>query len=266
MPYFYPMKKMALLVLMLGVSCSVSAAAHYVKGDTLNVLALSGLRLRDQPGGKTVLATIPYASMLVVQEDQPADRNETVDQLPGHWVQVLWQGKTGYVFDGYLSMLPAPGAQITDLVAYCNAYFVKKGKPVEVKFGEEEETNDIGIQYYTWKNLLVEIKTNGYYESSSQTMTIDPAYRVSPEEMFLLSKAIYRKDVSESLEKIETGEFKADEEIMQTGRPLDKNYYNFIPLQNCRDMKYYFFSEACYEGLSIGQFGYMIFIQRWGGC
>ena len=260
------MKYFAAALFLFCFSMPAFAANRYSNGDTLHVLALSGLRLRDQPGGQTVLATLPYGATLMVQEAQPDDRNETVENIAGHWVLVNWQGRKGYVFDGFLSVLPAPSEKTKSLSEYCDQYFKKKGPLIDVKLGEEETTNDIGIQYYTYREMLIELKTNGYYESSSETLVIDPAYKVSPEEMYLLLKAVFRKEIAESINMIETGAFKPDEDLEPQTRNLDKNYYNFIPLKDCREIDYYLYSEVCYQGLKIGRFGYMIFIQCWGGC
>lgn len=260
------MKQIAALLFLMGLTLPVFAVKGYQEGDTLHVLALSGLRLRDQPGGKTVLATLPYGSTLVVQEAQPGDRNETVENIAGHWVLVSWQGQKGYLFDGFLSVLPAPSETIKSLSDYCDQYFKKKGPQIGLKTGEEETTNDIGIQYYTYRELLVELRTNGYYESSSETMIIDPSYKVAPEELYLLLKAVYRSEIAESIRQIEKGAFKPGEDMESVTRNADKNYYNFIPLKDCHEVDYYLYSEVCFEGLKIGQFSYMILIQRWGGC
>lgn len=100
------------------------AIREYVAGDTLYVWAASGLSLRSEAGlNAAKIASIPYGTPLVALSDKYTDAaDETrVEAVPGYttdgqaspavwlsgrFVRVRFQGKTGYVFDGYLSKLP----------------------------------------------------------------------------------------------------------------------------------------------------------------
>jgi hypothetical protein len=254
-------------ILLLHFTGDVFAIGRYNIGDTLQVFALSGIRLRDKPGG-TVLTTIPYGSQVVTLERMPGDREETVDGIVGNWVSVSFKGKKGYVFDGYLSILPAPADDIKDIKAYCKRYFRPRGNPIEVKNGEEESTNDIYIQYYVYRDLLIEYRANGYYEGSSETMIIEPIYRVSAEEVFLLGKALFREDVAETIAKMEKGEFDPTEEggVDAQKRKSGADYFRFLPLKDCQSVTYSFYTEGCSEEFGIGQFEHLVFLRRWGGC
>lgn len=97
----------------------------YRTGDTLYVWAVSGLSLRQSPDLKAVkLDNIPYETVLVAQSDKYSfsECEIKVEAVPGHkningvhppvvlqgcFVRVEFNGKKGYVFDGYLSKLPA---------------------------------------------------------------------------------------------------------------------------------------------------------------
>jgi len=100
---------------------TLHAMGHYKPGDTLYVWAMSGLTLCDGPSLNTAkLATIPYGTALKVlnyngdhrtvvvavpgykagQESNPAV------ELDGDFAEVTFKGLKGYLFDGYLSILP----------------------------------------------------------------------------------------------------------------------------------------------------------------
>jgi len=74
------------------------------------VLAFSGLRLRESPGtASKILTTIPFASKVTLMQDAIEARQNwaddyqfDTDSIAGYWVRILYQGKTGYVFDAYL--------------------------------------------------------------------------------------------------------------------------------------------------------------------
>ncbi len=92
------------------VALSVTAAAaeyRLKKGDTLHVLAVSGLNLRatPEPAGK-VIATVPYGGRVSVLE--VTAREHLAENIKGRWIRARAGGKEGYVFDGFLSRLPAP--------------------------------------------------------------------------------------------------------------------------------------------------------------
>lgn len=262
------MKYLSLAILLIHCfSTTVFAQSRYYNGDTLHVLALSGLRLRDQPGPNAdVVATLPYGAAVVAQEAQNHEHSATVDKLGGHWAKVAWQGKTGYVFDAYLSAFPAPSARDTTLSEYCDHHFKKTGKSVEIKTGEEESMNNVDVQYYRYRDFVIECRNNGYYESFSETLVFDPAWRISQEELFLLTKAIFRKGFAKSLKMMEAGTFEHEPDIMEPGRKFDKDYYGYIPLDGKAEVEYYIYAEVCYAGIKFGKFGDLFFIQYWGGC
>ena len=88
---------------------------EYQKGDTLFVLAKSGLDLRTTPNSKgDVISTLPYGSKITVLEDT-SYRQDVVTEFKssegkltfkGNWIKVSHAQQSGYIFDGYLSRLP----------------------------------------------------------------------------------------------------------------------------------------------------------------
>ena len=81
-------------------------------GSNYHVMALSGLKMRDLPNlkGKKIL-TIPYNGEVEVIATGFGELKvkELEDfYIEGEWVQVSYNGKEGYVFDGYLTQFPLP--------------------------------------------------------------------------------------------------------------------------------------------------------------
>jgi hypothetical protein len=94
------------IVLLLG---SIDAQAHFEPGQKLNVLAQSGLKLRTAPVNGHTIQVIPYgAELTVVDSEEYNCSAETIEWISGKWIQVSYNGETGYVFDGFLSDFPIP--------------------------------------------------------------------------------------------------------------------------------------------------------------
>lgn len=73
-----------------------------------NVFVVEGIRLRRSPTMESPsLATIPYATTLIVKSD-PKDLKETIAGVPGHWRFTSYGSASGWVFDGFLSSLHPP--------------------------------------------------------------------------------------------------------------------------------------------------------------
>lgn len=116
------MKHLIFILLSLFAFQPAGAIGFYQPGDTLYIWAVSGLTLRKEASLKAAkLATIPYGT-LVVAQNYSGDNKVEVEAVPGFthtqgtfppvtlkgsFAKVIFQGDTGYVFDGYLSRLPA---------------------------------------------------------------------------------------------------------------------------------------------------------------
>lgn len=75
-------------------------------GETLTVVAHSGLSLREHPGvHHETLLVIPYGHEVerVIEEGEVPDQ---MGYISGNWVKVDYHGLEGFVFDAYLSQLP----------------------------------------------------------------------------------------------------------------------------------------------------------------
>jgi hypothetical protein len=114
--------RIAILFLFLTASTQMQAIGEYQPGDTLYVWSFSGLLLRNRPALNAArLKTIPYGTALVslsyngsknIDVDIISAFSQNNKQLPavvikGDFARVVFEGDTGYVYDGYLSKLPA---------------------------------------------------------------------------------------------------------------------------------------------------------------
>lgn len=96
-----------------------SIANFYKKGDTLHVWAKSGLNMREGPGTDfPKMKKLEYGDQVKVIDQQLYSHSLSLTilkkkkkhnqfKLTGHWVKVKIGKREGYVFDGYLSRLPA---------------------------------------------------------------------------------------------------------------------------------------------------------------
>ena len=134
----------------------IQASPSYKQGDTLFVLAQSGLRLRNEPEGKTVLVSIPFGAPLVMRQATWEGKEAVIDGLKGRWAKAVFNGVEGFVFDGYLSVFPAPKDGKGDLKKYADTYFRKIGPPFHVAFGEEETRNEIDVQHYVYRDYYIQ--------------------------------------------------------------------------------------------------------------
>lgn len=112
----------ALFFLLIQNTGSIAQRIMWYEIDTSQNLVISpnGLKIRNKPGQEgDVLATVPFGKQVKVlsQKDYGKDtvgvhlfynNYAGTEDIPyeqyvtGHWVRVSWQGKTGYMFNGYL--------------------------------------------------------------------------------------------------------------------------------------------------------------------
>lgn len=99
------------------IAATTFAAGQYKPGDKVNVWLIDGVKLYASPKALAkVITTIPYGQQVnIITEAGASDKKtmllETMATpkpyaLNGYWVKVSSAGKTGYVFDGYLSKMP----------------------------------------------------------------------------------------------------------------------------------------------------------------
>ena len=101
--------------------------------DTYSVLAAAGLTMRKKPAinGEKILQ-IPALTQVKVLEKTGV--SVTVDGIKGQWVMAQYKGQKGYIFDGFLSKLPAPKDKY--LVNYIESW---QGKTTELIYSGSEK-------------------------------------------------------------------------------------------------------------------------------
>ncbi len=200
--------KPILTVLLCLVSTWVFSIDMYHKGDELFVHAPSGLKLRATPDGDAIV-TVPYGSKLKVLSDRIMKPSKIVDGLNGCWAKVDFDGKTGFIFDGYLSFLPAAKAYHGELINYCRDTFTRVTdmliSSVDICDDEQEEVPTSTVQIFSYKgHNIVYTKYEDYF-STDETVSITG---ISNEEAYLICKSIFDDKIKE-----------ADKSYKETGYP-----------------------------------------------
>ena len=118
----------------------IAQASRFKDGETLNVWATSGLNMRDKPDAKAVkLTTVPYGAKVIVQENIGVKIPFEVEEfkgfiVKGYWLLVKYGDMEGFVFDGFLSRLPAPKNKKEDIEDYFNVNFKNQEEGTTVAF------------------------------------------------------------------------------------------------------------------------------------
>ena len=159
---------------------------------TYYVFAENGLILRDKPqqDGKKLI-NIPYGTALNVKDDTRVGTATSVKEIAtysisGKWIAVIFGGQNGYVFDGYLSQLPAPKKnQEEDFETQLTQLFTAIGKHYEVKKADDSDDFITHFKQKYGKGVLLE-HTRG--EGSSMNTIFIP--NVTLREGYLFAKAL----------------------------------------------------------------------------
>ncbi|HZV69457.1 MAG TPA: SH3 domain-containing protein [Saprospiraceae bacterium] len=84
-----------------------SQLPYYEIGDTIIVLAKSGINLRDSTSATSKkIQSVPFGTKLVTL-DQPRDYVR-IEKRSGSWIKVKYGSVTGYAFSGFLTDLKIP--------------------------------------------------------------------------------------------------------------------------------------------------------------
>lgn len=102
------MKKVAMIVFLSCMILSLAQATNKEQGSTLNVTAESGLKMRSTPSldGK-LIQVIPFGEAVTVVNSN-SENEEQIEWIAGNWIEVEYDGISGYVFDGFLNQLATP--------------------------------------------------------------------------------------------------------------------------------------------------------------
>ena len=166
------------------------AIENYQANETLNVLTISGIKLRDKPGG-AVLQSVPYAAKVITLEPKNNNFPTHVEGISGSWVKVKFNDKIGYVFDGFLSRLPAPSLTDANLRAYARREFKTLSEELPISFMEDSDLGSSGsnVMFFEWNNQRLAYYNYFYYEGGSENICIPG---ISIEEGYLLMRILER--------------------------------------------------------------------------
>jgi len=176
------MKKILIALISLSVSMSIFSCK---KEETYRVTA-SVLRLREKPDTKSkIVAGITTGTKVTIIEETAI--KETINSIRAAWVKIKTaDGKTGYVFSGYLEKITDGGPVVKKagtflIVPGKSAGPVLLGKPLSPgvfdAFGRPDtaiapkEDMDSGV--YEWKNNILVKLNNGKDKNSVNTIFIN---------------------------------------------------------------------------------------------
>jgi hypothetical protein len=247
------------------------AVTGYRAGDELHVLAISGIKLRSAPGGEKVLAALPYAAKVTVAEVLSPAQPFEAEGIRGFWTKVKFKEQVGYVFDGFLSWLPAPDKTCTDLAAYAQKHFKPQGPAfLGHAFGcLDSDVDAVGgtetMRLYQWGGATVLSTDATYFEGGAQGLSCSGGRGFSLEEGWLLAKALYREDIEQCLQMIRENPELTDAD----GQPISTEpYQRFVPNENGQFIQLDMFPDGCSDTLFIGYDPdtQTLYLSRGGGC
>lgn len=165
----------------------IATEDFYQKGDTLNVLANSGLELKNKPSlSSKTLSLVSYGDQVLVIKDKKQKVKLEVDGITGYWILVKYGNMVGYVFDGFLSKLPAPAKDCLSLREYAKERLIEVGKRDTLELAPTicDEKNG-GILYVQKLRHGAVLKIGFQWEEMTETLKI-PNIKLT--EGFLLAK------------------------------------------------------------------------------
>ncbi len=210
-----------LIILTFQITYLNAQESRFKEGETLNVWAQSGLNMRDKPDAKaTKITTIPYGAKVIVQPNIGVKIPFEVEEfkgfiVKGYWLLVKYGDTEGFVFDGFLSRLPAPESSKMDMaiIPYLNEKIGKVGKPYKIQKCDVPDFKDDTCVYIQKYRFDIELAVNtapevgGGYILKSSNFTFYEAYIIvktfffnAEHEVFSFNKkenAIKSKPVNE---------------------------------------------------------------------
>ncbi len=172
-----------------------SAALRYAANDELNVLAASGINLRETADANgTKVTNVPYGAKVKVLADELGKTAYSVEEakdfkIEGHWVKVDFGGKMGYLFDGFLSKWAAPKNQAYDFGAYLDKMCKKvKSDKTKPKKANQKDANVFEYERIDYADGT-QFTTQAYEGGASDEIRFAKGTITLP-EAYLLMKAL----------------------------------------------------------------------------
>lgn len=147
-------------------ACREKGATPATQPTKLYVFAEPSLPVRDQAAetGKEI-AAIAFGEAVTLENN--SGKEETIGSKTGFWAKTQYQGKSGYVFTGYLSQVPMPQASCKNLLDYARSAFTAEGK--ETRAYDDPENKGP----YRWtQKFASNISAEGYGTIDNGAMTL----------------------------------------------------------------------------------------------
>lgn len=240
----------------------------YSSGQQLNVLAISGMNLRDAPKGN-VLKKIPYGARIKTLQSKDNTNPETIEGIQGNWVKVDFNGATGFLFDGFLSTLPAPEINGADLHLYAKKWMSPLSDYLEIDYHRFNMGPSVrATQLFKLKSDTVVYFSDAYYEGGTEILSIP---NISLEEAYLLAKANFA-EIYETT--IKAGPEAMESDITYQPDALTRFILNGISEVedgngNVSEVKDFYtcpLINGCYFEITIRKHDNRVFIIAGGGC
>jgi Bacterial SH3 domain len=168
-----------LLIFLLQSVLMVAQSSRFKDDETIHVWASSGLNMRSKPDAKAEkIATIPYGAKVVVLPNIGVKIPFEVEEfkgfvVKGYWLLVKYENTEGFVFDGFLSRLPAPNkSKNKSLLTYLEKEIGKIGDNYDIEIFDEnahkyrmamkdeklKEDDVVGFKQKIKQEIIYEIK------------------------------------------------------------------------------------------------------------
>ena len=240
------------------------AIRFFKANEELTVFTISGINLREQPNGN-VITHIPYGAAVLTLEAKSPLITASFEGIPGAWTKVQFDNKIGYVFDGYLSHLPAPGLDEANLEMYARKHFAFQTDSILISLFENSDGNSEDyIQVFQSKWGPIGFESSVYYEGGSESLSIP---NMSLEEGYLLVRILFKeayKWAKENEDVIEGFDRRAYDMLILNGTSSV-----YLEDGNVKDVMDYYFvdlSGGCYSGISVLVKKNRLMIVSSGGC
>ena len=260
------MKIKLLLLVILFLPFKLVAITGYDSGDTLNCLAVSGLKIRTEPGGNTVIGKVPYGGRVTVCSKPwgtpESNLGFTTEGIKGSWVKVKFGDIIGFVFDGFLSHLPTPSLQYSSLKDYAEGCFPRSGMKHTYRHTDEGAPEGDTMEFFTYKGNYVIFEERFGYEAYSAILTIE---NTSAEECYLIARTLFRSDIDTLVYALKNHPEKSgivQQKDVETKIEECSTFY-------FADGKYelQLMNDGCYDIISVVRLSSNIFqIRRSSGC
>ncbi len=260
------MKIKILLLLLFLIPLRMMALTGYNYGDTLTNMALSGLKIRSEPGGSNVVGKVPYGGKVIVCAKPWGFADELLpyetEGIKGGWVKIKFENISGFVFDGFLSTLPAPLMKHRSLKEYADACFTRCGKKSAWFHDSEGLSLTDSVGFYLYKGNYLVLEERYGYEEYNETLTIQC---VSAEESYLIARNIYKYEIDTLISNLRNHPEKTG---ISSQADIEKKILEITTFY-FKDGKYEWVlaDDGCFDIITVVQLSSNIFkIMRSMGC